>query len=431
MANLINLYLSAKKIQTHGQSMEPFLFDGDVLFLVKKPVNRIKINDFITFKVKNLFITHRVIFKHTKDDYLITKGDNNHVADKKVYPKQIIGVVDSVKRRGQLISIESLYLIQSTLYFQEIAKVSKLFFNEKIDFLILKGLPLHLYFENEYPKRIYADCDFLIDKRHFDEVIRILRTLGFTSVSTPLSKIHGALKDKNPEVTFYKKVNGINVILDIHLEAVFLMTQLGNLNMLYPQKLIDELSLELLREKKFIRVRGFDFPVLALEYLVVYLGLHLFHHNFRGYFRYELMKNIIKGQKVNFNKMLEIIIKYKLEDFVYPVFYFLKKTYSSPIDKKFLRVLEKRMKSSQYFRKIISKISIFEDEGRLVSGVNRFKNIYELSPNPQLYKIWIFLNPQVIYSVVWVLQKRVIYSLNKIFLSSSKDNNSSISREAS
>src|SRR3989344_5401953 len=156
-------------IKTFGNSMLPFLADGDILNIKKITFQKIQINNLITFKYKSKFITHRIIYKNVnnKNAFFITKGDNNPIADYKIYPKQIIGKVESIKRNNRTLNITDLYFFQSTLYFQEIIKTNKILTKNKIDFLILKGLPLHLYYEKKYPNRIYADCDILIDKNQF------------------------------------------------------------------------------------------------------------------------------------------------------------------------------------------------------------------------------------------------------------------------
>ncbi len=96
--------------------------------------------------------THRVIYKTV--NYLVTKGDNSFESDGKILPRHIIAKVYKIKRNTQTFNPESLYLLQSTLYLQEINQIKKLFEREKIDFVFLKGLPLHLYYEKTHPRRM-------------------------------------------------------------------------------------------------------------------------------------------------------------------------------------------------------------------------------------------------------------------------------------
>ncbi|MGB9707692.1 MAG: signal peptidase I, partial [Microgenomates group bacterium] len=98
-------------LKSQGQSMFPLLQENDIVFFKKIPFSKIKINDIIVFKKNSQLITHRVIYKNKK--YLITKGDNNPKSDGKIFSKQIIGKVYQIKRNGQIIKPETLYLIQS------------------------------------------------------------------------------------------------------------------------------------------------------------------------------------------------------------------------------------------------------------------------------------------------------------------------------
>ena len=146
-------YLSS----TEGSSMLPVILPKDGLYFKPITLHKLKTDDIIIFTLKDKLVTHRVIFKTTK--YIIAKGDNNPFSDGKIFAKQIIGRVYKIKRNGKIFNLGDLYLIQSTVYFGEIIKIKKTLEKQKIDFLFLKGLPLHIYYEKKHPQRIYADCD--------------------------------------------------------------------------------------------------------------------------------------------------------------------------------------------------------------------------------------------------------------------------------
>lgn len=385
--------------------MFPFFIDGDVLSIRKIRFEKIGIDDFVTFKTgRGIYITHRVIYKHPKKNYLITKGDTNLRHDGKVAAKQIVGKVVSVKRHGKIINIENIYFFQSSLYFEEIIKIAHLFSDRKIDFLVLKGLPLHLYFEKKIPSRIYADCDILIDKDKLHAVERIFKRQGYYRVKDELHGVLNKLKDKQIEISFRKFIHNIPVIFDVHLEATFLMTQLGSLNFLYPQEKINSFTKHLLANKCEIKINHENLPVLKTESLIIYLALHIFHHNFQGYNRYSLLLKILQGRKINFKKIAEIISEYRLLNFTLPVFMILKKEFfvktelmnSSPIP----------IKTLDYIERNIMTMDIFNDEDRVSSGMRRFKNIYFLSPEPPVLKIFTFLSPQVLFSVYFSMVKK-------------------------
>lgn len=378
--------------------MAPFFKDGDVLEIKKTPFSSLKVNDFVTFKKSGRFITHRVIFKSPTKQFIITKGDQNIKADGKIYPRQIL---------GKVINTPNHYLIQSSLYFNELVKITNVLNKKRVNFVFLKGLPIHLYFEKTHPQRLYADCDLLIKRGDLTNLQKILKKLGFKPSPKSFS-----INKTQAEISYQKYLHNFPIIFDVHFQAVFLMIQINNLDPLYPQKLLEEFSQDLLESKQIVKIESHPFPILSTQNLVLYLALHLFHHNFRGYYRYELLNNIISNGKIDFADLAKEIIKYKLENFVYPVFLLLKKHYSTPLPHQFLKSIQPDKRILKLISRLL-KIDIFEDELRIKSGVERFKYIFDLSPNPLIKKFQLIFNPQVLYSIYWVLKRKFDKS-NKI-----------------
>lgn len=408
------LRLKTLPLKSTGQSMLPILRPNDIVYFKKTPFLKIKVNDLIIFKKKNQLITHRVIYKTKK--YLITKGDNNPNSDGKIYPKQVLGRVYQIKRNGQIFKPETLYLIQSTHYFSEIVKIKNEFDKKNINYVFLKGLPLHLYFEGTHPKRLYADCDVLVDKKDSQEAEKILFSFGYQKADTSLSSFQKKLQDKQVENAYYKTINGFTVVFDLHLEVVFMMTQLGKLEALYQQKLIDDLTEEFLKTKRKIKINNEPFLILDTFYLILYLALHLFHHNFSGAFRYDFLDKVIKKSKISIKSWQEIALiikKYQLNNFVFSVFFLLKKYYQSPIPKNFFKKIQPKTLNNFYtiftlpFTQFLHKINIFNDEPRIRAGIKRFLYLFIFSPSPFWKKILIIFNPQVIFAVFWVVWKKI------------------------
>lgn len=388
-------------LKADGVSMIPLLQPKDVIYYQKIVSKKCRVNDLVLiYKNKKLF-THRIIYK-TKN-YLVTKGDNNLESDGIIHPRQIIAKVYQVKRNGKIFHPESLYLLQSTLYFQEIVKIKNAFEKEKVDFVFLKGLPLHLSYEKSHPRRIYLDCDVLIRKGDFKKAEIILKKAGYKKNDSALSKQHKALKDKEVENSYYKMVNGFPVVFDLHLEVVFMMTQLGKLNALYPQKLIDRLTTEFLATKRGIIVNGEKFSILDSEFLIIYLALHFFHHNFCGAFRLELLDKVIRricrsefsSESAILKRVQDDVIKYRLQNFVSPVFFLLKKYFQTPVPMSNITIQQ------------FNNVHVFDGEPRMTAGIGRFKNLFFLSPNPLWRKVFVFFNPAVAYSIFWTIKRRL------------------------
>lgn len=399
------------KIKTYGNSMVPFLMDGDVVYLKKVPFAEIKVDDIITFRRSNIYITHRVIYRNpplSKKKFVITKGDSNFYPDKKISSSEYIGKVTQIKRGRATLNPQSLYIIQSSHYFSEIILIKKAFEKANIRFLFLKGLPLHLYFEKDFPKRFYADCDLLIDKKDYKKATRILKQVGYELFNHELSKTHTRLKDKHSEQSYSKIINNFRVIFDIHLEAAFLMTQLGSLEAIYPQNLIDEFSQKCLEEKILVNIQGQTFPLLSKENLIIYLALHLFHHNYKGYNRYYFLSYLLKKAKPNFVEITKTIDYFKLSNFIYPVFINLQKYYGVNFEKNFSAKIKANKRVVSFIKHENIHLNIFDSERRIDSGVKRFLYIFQLSPLPLYRKVLIFFNRQVAYSVFWVIQKKLL-----------------------
>lgn len=390
------------KLKTFGKSMEPFFRDGDVLEIKKTLFSSIKIDDFVTVKNGKNLVTHRVIYKHPKGFFIISKGDNNLKHDGKIFPKQVLGKVFSAKRDTKLFEPDKLYLIQSTIYYREIVNAIKLFDKANIDYAILKGLPLYLHLFKSHPKRVYADCDLLINQKDYPQAIKTLKKTGYR------------VNTSSPAVTSLIKIaSGFPVMFDVHKEAVFLMTKLQNLAPLYPPSYTKQFSTMLLKEKVWVTLNNNRYPILSSENLFVYLLLHLFHHNYKGYYRFEMVKSVLK-LNLNFEKISKIISEYKLKSFIYPAVAILKNHYGVKFPTSFITSITPQKNLVSYINKGVLTEDIFSDELRIHSGVKRFIRIYRLSPQNEFFKPLVFFDWQVVKLIFWVIWKRLSFFLAKL-----------------
>lgn len=402
-------------------SMYPLFHDGDVVYFQKTPFKKIVVNDFVVIKKNAHHITHRVVYKSRgKIPYIITKGDTNIKSDGKIYAKQLIGRVIKIKRNKSILNPQQYYLIQSTLYFQEIVRILNLLQRNEVDFVILKGLPLHLFYEKAYPKRIYSDCDILVQSQDFALLEKLFSNEKYTKRKPQNSGIHKNTDYRTTEYVFDKVIQGFSISFDVHLEVVFLqMNTLGNLDNLYPQTMIEELTELFLHEKKQITLHHQSFPVLTSEDLIYYPALHLYRHNYRGYNRYEFLDSILRTHsKFDYTKIANRIMKFKINNFVYPAFLLLQKYYQTPIPKSFLSTIKPTKQYLDYIEKSILPIQIFDDQTRIQGGIQKFKNTFFLSPNMLIEKLLVFGSREVLYSLFWVIHNRVLRlrRKNNVFL---------------
>ncbi len=87
------------KFNVYGHSMEPFIYNGENVTLVKD--KEYKKNDIILYRRTNgQFVLHR-IYKVKKDGFVLL-GDHQTFKEYPIYEKQIIGKVISYERKGKV-----------------------------------------------------------------------------------------------------------------------------------------------------------------------------------------------------------------------------------------------------------------------------------------------------------------------------------------
>jgi signal peptidase I len=411
MLNLNSIYAKSK-----GNSMYPLLRDGDVIILKPISLRSLHVDDIVTIERSSYYISHRVIYINRKNKTLITKGDNNFYPDKPIYFKQIIGKVEQVVRSGKIVEINNLYLFQSTYYLEESIKINKLLLEAKIPFVFLKGLPIYLKYTKQHPRRIYADCDILINPTFHSQVNNLLLSAGYIKKAPSIHPFLDNYLNKKTEYSYYKVVGMFRVIFDIHYEPVFLMVQTNKLFPLFSHNLILEFGRFLLKNKQSFKINNNSFPLLSTENQIIYLALHLFHDNFSGYYKYHLLEQVINNSRFNELVLADTIRSYKLQNFTYPVFVLLKKRYHPKLSQTFLTNIKPTPSQMLYINKVLQETDIFAHQSRFKEGIRRFKNIYFCSPANILVKPMVFLNPQVLLLFIFVLiQNSIIYLKLKFF----------------
>ncbi len=372
--------------------MYPLLQDGDVLDIRKVKFNAVEINDILCVRKNQATFTHRVIYK--KDNYLILKGDTNLVSDGKIYEKNVIGKVAGVIRNGNNLDPEDLYLIQSSIYLKEIIEVKKTFEKKKINYVFLKGLPLHLYYTGTHPRRLYADCDILIDKKMHDKASSLLNKLGFTKINKGNQFIKSPVEKQ--EISFVKYVSGFRVELDIHLEIVFMSSGYGHLNYFYPTQLVNTFTKEILKHKRIISVKKQRFPILDSSYLLVYLMLHLFHHKFRSSWRFEIIDKVLGKEKIDFKKASEIVDKYHYKNFIYPGIILYCKYFDNKFPDWFMKKIKPDEKTLKFITEKITNKDIFNDVNTLSNKKTEY--FFRLSPLPLYRKALVIFDPPFVWA---------------------------------
>lgn len=407
MLETVDRFLIQGKVsfRASGNSMLPLIKSGDELFFQARPFSAIRVNDLVLFKQHSQYTVHRVIYRTRK--YLICKGDNNLEPDNKIYPGQVLGIVTKIKQAKKTFALDSVYLLQSGFYLQEINRLKRQFDQNKLDYLFLKGLPLYLYYDKKHPKRIYADCDVLISSQDLGKAKKILLKGGYLQVNKRLFSFMSNYSQYEPELVFYKKISGFEVFFDLHQELVFQMTELGKLEALYPHQFLKQLTSQALSQKRVVRAAGEKYFVLSSEMLIVYLALHLFHHNFVGAARYNFLQQVIKVEvrtgRLEWSKIYNIITHFCLANYVYPVFVLYNRFYNPRVSQDFINKLE--ILTSRLVKRQWQKINPFAEQGRLAAGVTRFQYLFWFSPQPLWFRLTVFFRSQVWLAFLWSLKQ--------------------------
>ena len=357
-------------------SMMPLILPGDKP--VVKKAAKYKVNDIVVFNKSGRLIAHRIIYILPLGKYFITKGDNKLKADGKIKKSQILGRVEVIKRNGQMIRLSHFYLSQSSVYLEQLKKINKAFIKNKVPYIILKGLPLHIHFNHAPPQRIYFDADLLIKRRDLKKTTKILNKLGYKKVPPILF----GKKIKSPlQISFIKRDKPFHTTIDLHLEPSIGFVKLGKLNQLLPP--IKPFQKHLFNNINLISINKTELPILETETLIISLLLHLFHHNFQGTHRIHFINSLIINQKIDWSIIAKITYKFKLENLVYPGLLTLKRYYQTPIPYKDI--------SPTFGQKFISctiirLISSFSSARKTQEGIKRFVFLVLLSPAPLLQK---------------------------------------------
>lgn len=383
-------------------SMFPLIILKDKPKIIK--ATSLTTNDIVVFKKSGRLMAHRLIYLSKNKKHYIIKGDNSLEADGKIKKSQILGKVEEIDRRGQKIQIGHLYLSQSINYLRQLEKINSQFTKQKITYITLKGLPLHLHFSKTPPKRLYFDADLLIKSADLAKAGKILKKLDFKKVPTTLFK--GPIKTTS-QISFYKDTKPFEVIIDLHLEPAIAFTKVRSLNSLLPET--KTFNSHLFQNIRRVKINNTYFPILKTEILIIYLLLHFYHHNFNGIHRLELINKIISKRKVNWNSVGELAKRFKFESLIYPGFLMLSKYYKTKIPERLLKATTPSFSQKLIGLTISGLISPFNSGTRTVEGIKRFVFLILLSPAPIAQKLKLVFQKETL-SYYWPSIKSLLLS---------------------
>ena len=96
------------RFRAHGNSMAPFIRNGDIVLVEPKKASELHIGDIVFYRrAGGRHVAHRLIGKSGNDGslVLITRGDNMRHLDASVFPEQVLGKVIRIEGQGRYLCI--------------------------------------------------------------------------------------------------------------------------------------------------------------------------------------------------------------------------------------------------------------------------------------------------------------------------------------
>lgn len=365
-------------MQQNKSSMLPIILPSDKPIVEKS--NSFSINNIVAFKKGDKLVGHRIIYVFKDKKRYILKGDNVFKSDGIVKRDEILGKIKRVKRGKQTFVIKHVHLTQSSVYLKELSKITKRLSQEKIKYIVLKGLPVNLSLNKRPPDRLYIDQDILIKGDQFQSAKKVLKGLGFRPINPA---ILNKRVENYTQISFVKKLNPFPVVIDLHLKIPLGFTKTPFLNHFFVNQ--NKLENYFFNNIKKTVVNKSEFNILKDNALFLFLLIHLFHHNFKGAHRYAFIDLLLRKRKIDLSKVLGDAKKLNVENFITPAFYILKKYYQVP----------HTFQGRNLF--VFSFLDPFSEDRPSLERVKRFLYLFLLSPNPILKKLSVFFSKSFYY----------------------------------
>lgn len=397
------------RMRSEGVSMYPLLHPGDLIEFQKISPLQVKMNDIVLLYLNEKFITHRVIYL-TKNT-IVTRGDNNPKEDDRVTLEHIIAKVVRFKRKGIWYNMGDIYINQSLVYISEIAQIAHQLQKANIKHVYIKGLVASLKYLHHFPQRIYSDIDLLIHRSDIFSVQTLFKKAKYRRLDDYWLSLFSPPKlDHRYEVDYVKKIRGIPVVFDVHLEPVFLMIKMKGMDLLYRDSLRAKLGAHFIQNATSLTVMGTKVPVCSSSDQVLYLLLHIFHNNFTDSIRLHLVDQVVRKtmKSLYWKHFQKITLQFKLEGYVYPSLILLRRYYKTPIPSSIITSLQPKGVIKQFVSNyVIRNTNIFRSPTRISGGILRFALSILLSPEPLYRKLLILIHPKTLFSVGWLAVKKL------------------------
>ena len=201
---------------------------------------------------------------------------------------------------------------KNLLIYNELKKIIKIFNENKIGFLVVKGAYLAINVYKNISLRQMSDIDILIKEKDKKKIRGIL-------------KDYKLISDKNYEIAaqefqYIKKINDFNLLIEISWDVKHLSTK----------------DYSLFENANLIKYQGFSFKNLKDEDSLIYLIAHLReHHDYSSLHWLADLDWLINVSKIDYDFLIKEARKYNKLNELYFGLYLLKKIFNSIVKVKF------------------------------------------------------------------------------------------------
>lgn len=227
---------------------------------------------------------------------------------------------------------------------KELIKILKLFEQQGIKNIVLKGPYLAEKIYARPDMRAYSDIDILVQKQDVQRCQQIFSQMEFEQVL-----VNDDLFDKQGRTQHHFQKS--NVMIDLHWEPLN--------NKWYPN------VSSFFRENVWEEARKTPFHTtitweLSYEVLLIYQCVHLsIHHKFEKLIWFKDVDSILRSAKIDWASFVEKIKRYNLTTFCYYSLLFTKHLFSSPVPHKVLEDIKPGYLTVRLFEFLVRRENFF------------------------------------------------------------------------
>ena len=309
-------------------------------------------------------------------------------------------------------SINMQIIKQNMLMTSELLNIVKLLKKYDIDLIAFKGPTLSQMAYGNISLRQYVDLDIFINKKDTYIIQDLMFKNNYNrSLELGLSQEKIWFKYAH-DIGFKNQINGTNI--EFHW------------SMLDTDHPVSLLNMDFFDDKKNLQLNNIDIPIVSNEKFLVYLCIHGSKHMFE---RVEWVVDIdkfIKNQKLDWNKILDIVEKDNSIKFFILGLYMSNLLYHTPIDERFEKYFDADIKTiAEYIFSCWNKDNEFNTKNNLkfmiklfISRSDKLQYLHKIYLKPTFVEYWYISFPEPLYFLYYPLRQYLLikkYLFSKIF----------------